>query len=504
MASTLRRLHPATVLIELLRRLGSVAYLIVIALVLRLFGSGQRTEFYEYAIAGLAAFSTVGALLRYLTLRYGLEAGHLVIRSGLIMRQHRSIPLDRIQNIAMKRGLLHRALGVTDVDIETAGGATPEARLSALSLAAAETLKAELLQRPLASTATGGPSPAVIAPAGSSVATGPDEPLWVSPLNDLLLAGATENRIGVILAALGGFWYTFGEAIAASGRSVAPGVEQVLHQGTAVVVALIFLLVAGLAVLGWLTSITMTVVQYFGFELRRAGHRLRLRYGLLTQHETLVPMQRIQVMRLEAPWLRDRLGCLSVFVSTAGSALDHASAASVPLCPIVRRTQVGGLVRRVFERLDLDAVAWRLVSRRTVRRAFIRYTLVLTPLAIAAVWRFGWAGILVIPIIVLAAGTAAWLRYRAMGYCELDEFVLARSGVLTRRCWVVPRDKIQFVELNQTPFQHRLGLASLTVHTAGGAGGQASIVDVPADDARAMQDRLSRRAAAGGWARDGV
>src|SRR5262245_13383165 len=132
MSDGLRRLHPASMLIELLRRLGSLAYIFAVAIILRFFGgSSNRTERLDYIIAGLAVFTALGAVLRYLTLRFGVQDRHLVVRSGIFVKQHRTIPLDRIQNVALKRTLLHRMLGLVDVDVETAGGATPEARLSA-------------------------------------------------------------------------------------------------------------------------------------------------------------------------------------------------------------------------------------------------------------------------------------------------------------------------------------------------------------------------------------
>ena len=116
MSNEMHQLHPATILVELLRRLGGLAYFIGLALVLRFFGAGGSTEAYEYIIAGLAGFSALGALLRYLTMRFGVKDRHLVIHSGLIFRQHRTIPLERIQNVSLKRSPLHRVLGVVDLE----------------------------------------------------------------------------------------------------------------------------------------------------------------------------------------------------------------------------------------------------------------------------------------------------------------------------------------------------------------------------------------------------
>jgi hypothetical protein len=44
------------------------------------------------------------ALGRYLSVRYWIEEGNLVIRTGLVDRQVRTIPLDRIQNVELRQG----------------------------------------------------------------------------------------------------------------------------------------------------------------------------------------------------------------------------------------------------------------------------------------------------------------------------------------------------------------------------------------------------------------
>ncbi|MFN0136423.1 MAG: PH domain-containing protein, partial [Phycisphaerae bacterium] len=339
-----RRLHPATMLIELARRLASFAYIIIVALALRFFGSRSSDggEVYEYILAGVAVLSALGAVFRYLTLGYAIEAGNLIIRSGLITRQTRSIPIDRIQNMTLKRGVLHQLLGVVDVEIETAGGAKAEAVLSALSHAAAQQLKLDVrVDRDVAT-----PLDAAAAPIADD-----HDLVWRSPIRDLILAGATENRVGLILATIFGGWYTFREPMERLWNRYLPSLESVLHESVFVLASLAALFVVLLVIIGWVTSIIFTVTQYYGFHLRQSDGRLRVRFGLFTQNERLIPSERIQVVRLAAPWLRDRLGYLTVYAETAGSILDHQAAASTPLCPLVNRDRVAQLLSCVLPRV---------------------------------------------------------------------------------------------------------------------------------------------------------
>ena len=69
-----------------------------------------------------------------------------------------TIPYDRIQNVDIYRGILARLLGLSDLNIQTAGmsaiinrygvsGGGAEGRLPALSREVAEQLRDELIQR---------------------------------------------------------------------------------------------------------------------------------------------------------------------------------------------------------------------------------------------------------------------------------------------------------------------------------------------------------------------
>lgn len=479
-----RRLHPATMLIELARRLASFAYIIVIALALRFLGSQrpEREDFYEYVIAGVAVLSALGAVFRYVTLTYAVESGNLIVRSGLVTRHARSIPIDRIQNMTLKRGVLHRLMGVVDVEIETAGGSKAEAVLSALSHAAAEQLKQDVgIDRG---------TDAITQPDAAAPGDSRDE-IWQSPLSDLMLAGATENRLGLILATAVGGWYTFQDPIRRVLERFLPKLEAVLLDGAIVLVGIGVLFAIVLIIVGWITSIILTITQYYGFQLRRSDTRLRVRYGLFTQNEKLIPAERIQVVRLVAPWLRDRLGYVTVFAETAGSIVDRQAAASTPFCPLVRRDRVAGLLTRVLPTLDYAAVRWQNVSRKAIRRAMIRYSALLAVPVGTLVWVASWPGTIAIPLAIAAAAIGARWRYECLGFARLSGYIFARAGAFTRRAWIIPRDKVQYVELRQTPFQRRHDLASLAIFTAGGAFGSAAIVDLPTDVARALQDEFA-------------
>ena len=100
----------------------------------------------------------VWAKLTYHFYRYELTDAGFRKELGVIYKKYVTIPYDRIQNVDIYRGILARILGLSDLNIQTAGmsatvgrygisGAGSEGRLPALSLEVAEQLRDELIQR---------------------------------------------------------------------------------------------------------------------------------------------------------------------------------------------------------------------------------------------------------------------------------------------------------------------------------------------------------------------
>ena len=103
---------------------------------------------------------------------------------------------------------------------------------------------------------------------------------------------------------------------------------------------------------------------------------------------------------------------------------------------------------------------------------------------------------LVLPAIVVGAIVAGWwpwtrLAWRAWGW-RLDETTFqTRSGVYTKVWKGVPRDRVQFVEVNAGPLQRSVGLATLVVRTAGVRTPAVRVEDLDTDVAEDLRARLS-------------
>ena len=108
-------------------------------------------------LLGALVIAFIWAKLTYRFYRYELTEEGFRKELGVIFKKYVTIPYDRIQNIDIYRGILARILGLSDLNIQTAGmsatvgrfggGAGSEGRLPGLSRENAEQLRSELIHR---------------------------------------------------------------------------------------------------------------------------------------------------------------------------------------------------------------------------------------------------------------------------------------------------------------------------------------------------------------------
>ncbi len=100
----------------------------------------------------------IWAKLTYHFYRYELTDAGFRKELGVVYKKYVTIPYDRIQNVDIYRGILARMLGLSDLNVQTAGmsatvgrygmsGGGSEGQLPALSREDAEQLRDELIQR---------------------------------------------------------------------------------------------------------------------------------------------------------------------------------------------------------------------------------------------------------------------------------------------------------------------------------------------------------------------
>lgn len=492
------RLHPLTIVFGLLKAGRGIVPLIP----LLLFGNKRLG-------LGLLALTLVGTiattLIRYFSFSFRIEGDELITQEGLLERKQRSIPLTRIQEVRIEQGLWHRLFNVAEAKIETGSGAGVEASLSVLSRAEVERLRQAVFARRAQIRAAAAPLDAERASAPQP------EAIIIRQLGfgDLLLIGLTTNHLLSALVLLGALWNFADDLLPASiyeqaGRFVARHAGRLSTQdaatATAIAVAGLLLSVLVLFLIGVFFSTIGAFVLFYGFTLSARGEDLQRRYGLFTERASSLPRRRIQTLKIEEKLLRRCLGLATLRADTSGSRRDDKddNTGRDTLLPLARLAEIEALLPRFFPDFTADEMEWRRVSPLAIRRGFVKGAVVCLLLA---------AALFIVQRSLIAAGPLLLLplvyfvsraNYRSLGYALGANHLRTRRGWLARATHIVPLDKIQAVEIRRSPFERRLGLATLSVDTAGQAytGGGPQINNLPLPVARALAEVLAHRAAA--------
>ena len=484
-----RRLHPLSVLFAVASALRSL----LLPMLFVLFADRSRLELW---FALLLFPYLLAAFVRYIRYRYVLTGDELVIKTGLVFRNERHIRFSRIHNIAAVQTPLHRLFGVAEVRVETAGGSEPEARMRVLSLAAREEMRRHIFAEKEAQGAATDVAPAAVPrPAdGSSVLH--------LPTRELLLHGVIDNRGMVVVGAAVGLTYEaglFSEDRLPGARFLQSAGDSLDAAGGSIAwVAAVAALAIGFLVLLRLFSIGWAIVTLYGFDVRSNGKELRTTYGLLTRNTSTIPIHRIQLLSIRERPLQRLLGRLEVQVDTAGGNPAEAAGQRRPkLAPLLRKAGLGRFLGHVQPGVDLEAVPWRPVHPAARRRIFRLSSLGALLATLAAVGAFGPWGALLLPPLLILAGTNAALQSRTRFWAVSTDAVLYRKGWMWRRLSLARTAKIQALSLSQSPFDRRWGMATLQVDTAGGrpGGSRLRMRFLEIATARRLLDVLGARAA---------
>jgi putative membrane protein len=484
------RLHPLTLLFAFYSSIRKLLIPIIPLLFV-----GNRTVLGMLVVVMLGSIIT-RALVRYFTFSYRIESGELITRQGIFERTERHIPLERVQEVRIEQGVLHRLLGVVEATVETAGGQGPEAQLSVLSRSEAERLRHAVVTAAPRRVA----QPIAVEAAPASVL------LHRLELRDLVLAGLTSNHLVSALVLVGTLWAfvddllprTFYERMTASVEQAAEGM---VRQGAAAAIVAAVVGVMALFLVGALASIIGTVVLFYGFTLSQVGEDLRRSYGLFTRRSSSLPRRRIQVLEVRETLLRRVFRLASLRADTAGGGgqnREEKKGGRDVLLPIARRDEADALVRVIFPDLEPGPLKWVRVSRLAIIRGAATGAIACLIAAGGMYWyQGGVAGLwplLFIPVVICGST----LGHRNLGYHLEECYFRTRRGWPGRSTHIVPIRNAQAIAVRQSPLDRRLGLATLVMDTAGQSytGGGPRISNIPLDEARRLAKSLAHRAAA--------
>ncbi len=458
------RLHPLAVLVLARRFVG--ASLIPLAALLISLGTRLLVPLVLAAVlVGLPL-----AVLWWWRFTYRVGSGRLEVRSGLVNRRTRVVPLDRVRGVDLTAPFLHRLLGLVKVEIEASagGGDNAEISLAAVSREEGEALRAELLAGGFAEEA--GEPPA----------------LYHATPRLLALGGLTSGRYLLAPAAVLGLVFNVADDLPSG----------LMERATDTVIDLVPTDAVGIAgavgtgiLVVLLLAVSGSLLVDWGFVLRFEGDRLSARRGLLTQRIVSIDRERIRGLDVRDTPLRRPFGLAAVTAIAGGV---RGSRGRTTLAPVVPADGVVPLLRSV-DGLAPDPQAPLFQHPRSARSRRFARALPLPALASAAAIALAWWWVAVAGLVLTAAMVPLALdRYRQLGHRFEGRRLALREGSLLRRWTELNPEEIVGFELRRSPTQRRAGLATVVLHLGEGAGSRRAL-DAGSEQARALLAQLQPR-----------
>ncbi|MGV9374965.1 PH domain-containing protein [Nonomuraea sp. NPDC003707] len=481
----------------------------------------------DWPIGGIAAVCAAAATLvvsavvaydvaRLRTTRWRLTRERLELRSGITLRRHRSIPLDRVRSVNLRADPVARVFGLTVVKVGTGEHAAEgtELVLDPLARHEAESLRRTLLRQDERPAAGDGP----LAELRWS---------WIryAPLSLWSFTGAA-----LVLGALYKALNSFGAK-----RLVTEAADGLWDWVTArPLVAVPLILAVNLAV-GVLGAVLLFAESWGRYRLEREPGRLRLRRGLLTTRSLTLEERRLRGVEISEPLLL-RLGGgarVKTIATGLGKADEHetedtaaltpplpralawslaakiANTPAAPPTPVTPRTDALGLPghgaapgrhrateRDAGEAAGPDAAAGgpamgtlvphpAAAGRRRIVRALVTVAVLAAAAGLASwllPWQWSRAAVWAIPALALPFGM--WLAVesaRSLGHALGRRHLLTRQGAVVRRTIALDRRGVSGWTITESYFQRRSGLLTVSAATAAGKG-HYDVVDVDRDD----------------------
>lgn len=419
-------------------------------------------------VAILLIISFSGLSWYFSTFRISSDA--VESRGGVLFRQHRRAPLERVQSVNLQRSLLARLIGLTEVELQT-GGQGGKVSLRYLGHREAKEVREKILLAARLSKAQAVRPPAnvdedtvvAVTPVLSGYPSDSATPLAVdfSGQAYAVTTGALDGRLRDLVD------FDIDPSARESGSLIKVPVGRLVASillgfEMLVVVAVIICItimsiwatpfaLAGLLPLG-LVMASVLISQFnrgFNFVLSRAEDGVRIGAGLTATTTETIPFGRVHAVEALQPLGWRPLGWWKVRITTAGHSTSQAGQNKLQNVVL----PVGGVedVLQVFETLLHAGAVGTQSNREALRHALVG----------------DGAGY------VRPGPKAAVLLWFAVGRAGLQidsrnedhASLRIRRGFLTRSLSVMPIMRAQSVQLSRPLVHHLLGLASVQVHT---------------------------------------
>ncbi|MBU8879883.1 PH domain-containing protein [Bacillus sp. FJAT-29790] len=469
-----KRLHPISAVVNCLKQFKE---LMIPFLVFVVFGS--KNGLFQLLISvGVIVIVLATGILSWLRYSYRLEEGELRIEYGVFIRKKRYIPFERIQSLDLSEGVLQRPFGLVRMKVETAGSSgmgEAEAVLTAISKDEANFIQQTLFSAKNADRDIGGEPPEKEVP---------EDFLYKISPGELLLLASTSGGAGVVLSAVFAFVFQFEELIPY--ERVFSGLQGFISNGVIFISILVFI---GFLI-AWVIALVGTMVRYAGFTVKKIGDDLIISSGLLEKRQLTLPLHRIQAIRVSENLIRQPLGLSTVFIESAGGSAQNNESARVMILPIIKKNRIAEVLSPYLMDYSLETAVFP-APKRVLKRYLLRGTIMVLPVIAVPVLFFRPWGYLAL-LLLIPSAILSYLKFKDAGWMMNNQQLTLRYRTLIKNTVLMKKSRIQSLSIQESFFQSRKELATITAVVMSGSGGTGgTVVDLEKEEVYALYEWYS-------------
>lgn len=468
-----RRLHPLTIVYRILANLPSLAFSYYVAT-----RSSEEWFFFLINFAlGLLVFYAF--FVSYFFVTYRITPTEFYLATGIFSRQRRSIPIERIQNVAITQSFLQRLFRIAKVTIETAGGTGTEGSLEFVSLKNANEIRSYILSHKYGEQTESNDQ------GGNEIAE--DILHSLSTKETWLVACFQFSSIFFVFVFIAfQYLYTlFPDSVITITKDQ---IEQNFIKQTSPF--LVALAIAGVffasIIASWLLGLLLNFNKYFHFKAVKVNKTVVIQSGLFVRFNTTIPLRRIQAVSISTNPLLKLFGYSTIHIYTAG--IREAQQLSSTIIPLIRNENVKEFTD-VLLGFQTEKPKEKVASSTFYRYVSQGSTLIITPSILLSIFISQWFLLGAIFGVIFIGIMFVSVKKRKFDVNET--YIAIQRGFYSTIVTIIPLRKVQTVEYRQSIFLKFWHIAVIAVDTASFLGSKSTISCLGNVDALELTERIT-------------
>lgn len=426
------------------------------------------------AIVPLMILFAIFAYWQYRNFTFHVEGDNLIIHKGVLVKDRKSVPIERIQSIQVTKNVIQRVLGLVALKVDTAGSRGNELEIPALERDRADALRDLLYEKKEALLVTDSDPTTEESDTEKTdqskaerVEEEEERVLVKLGLLDLFKVGLTENHLKtgfIAFAFVFGYASQYQELLEEYLEGyVDTYASQVADAGLTLIISFFIFY----AIISVLISLVRTLLRFYDLKAVLKSESVEISTGLLQRNEYRIPKNKIQYIQWETNPLRKLAGYESATLKPSNSVGEVANkqAIEIPALRIVESKYLANGVFRGAQKPEkfIEGDPWAYARLYTIFG-----TIIFAPLTFLLYWQFSYPGITT--ILLIGIFTAYGYRYGKTVRIHYNEhYVYILRGWLFPKRVILPSYKAQCLELSQNIILKRRKLGHLVFFTAAGS-----------------------------------